>query len=184
MIFYASDQTLDEFSLIQAARKDPHEFGKLYNLYVNRVYHYLFNRLGNSQDAEDVTSQTFIAAFEAFSRFHQDAHFVSWIFTIARNKATDHYRKSKILPITVEDPELLDAKIPSVEAFASEQTGAIYDLIRKLNEEEQELLRLRFVARMSFSEMAHLLHRSEQAVKKATYRILARLRSQLEVTNE
>jgi RNA polymerase sigma-70 factor (ECF subfamily) len=57
-------------------------------------------------------------------------------------------------------------------------------LIQALPEEDRELLRLRFLAEMSFPEIARILHRNEEAVKKTIYRLLARLHSQLEVSNE
>jgi RNA polymerase sigma-70 factor (ECF subfamily) len=66
----------------------------------------------------------------------------------------------------------------------SEQTAVLSKLIQALPEEDRELLRLRFLAAMSFPEIAHFLHRNEEAVKKSIYRLLARLHSQLEVSNE
>jgi len=53
-----------------------------------------------------------------------------------------------------------------------------------LPQEDRELLRLRFLADMSFPEIARFLHRKEEAVKKSIYRLLARLKSQVEVSNE
>jgi RNA polymerase sigma factor (sigma-70 family) len=58
---------------------------------------------------------------------------------------------------------------------------ALSRLVQKLPEEERELLRLRFLAEMSFREIAYFLHRNENAVKKSVYRLLARLHSQLEI---
>jgi RNA polymerase sigma factor (sigma-70 family) len=66
----------------------------------------------------------------------------------------------------------------------SEQAAALSKIIRGLPEEERELLRLRFLAALSFPEIAHFLHRNEEAVKKSVYRLLARLQTQLEVPHE
>ena len=66
----------------------------------------------------------------------------------------------------------------------SEQTAALSKLIQALPEEDRDLLRLRFLADMSFPEIGYLLHRNEEAVKKSIYRLLARLHSQLEVSND
>jgi RNA polymerase sigma-70 factor (ECF subfamily) len=66
----------------------------------------------------------------------------------------------------------------------TEQAEALSKLIQALPEEDRELLRLRFLADMSFPEIARFLHCNEEAVKKTTYRLLARLRSQLEVPHE
>ena len=174
----------DEIRIIQAAKQDPRVFGELYKLYVEQVFRYLFSRIGNVHEAEDVTAQTFLAAFESFDKFRQDGHFASWLFGIARNKAMDHFRRPDhsshmdgSSEIAVEDNTL-------ARMIKTEQEEALSTLIQALSEEDRELLRLRFLADMSFPEIARFLHRNEEAVKKTTYRLLARLHSQLEVSNE
>ena len=172
-----------ELSLIQAARQDPKVFGELYKLYVEQVFRYLYSRLGNRHDAEDITAQTFLAAFESFDKFRKDEHFAAWLFTIARNKAMDHFRRRKNnLPVDLANiPVEYD---PLGGVIHSEQAAALSQLIQALPEEERELLRLRFLAEMSFPEIAYFLQRKEEAVKKSVYRLLARLHSQLEISNE
>lgn len=184
MTIIQDNPKIDELRLIKAAKKDPKAFGALYNLYVERVFKYLYSRTGNITEAEDLTSQTFLSAFECFNRYRQDGHFSSWLFTIARNKAMDHFRQKKnlrSLEEVVEPPEHHDLLRGVI---TSEQTIALRNIITALPDKERELLRLRFLAEMSFPEIAHLLRRNKDAVKKSTYRLLARLHSQLEVTNE
>ena len=178
------DRMTDEIRIIKAARQDPKVFGELYKLYVEQVFGYLYSRIGNLHEAEDVTAQTFLAAFESFDKFRQEGHFASWLFGIARNKAMDHFRKRKN---TTSIDEVYDIPVendPLYGVIQSEQTAALSKLIQALPEEDRDLLRLRFLADMSFPEIAYLLHRNEEAVKKTTYRLLARLHSQLEVSNE
>lgn len=171
-------------SLITAARKDPHEFGALYQRYVTPVFRYLYNRTGNIHEAEDITAQTFLIAYETFNRFRGDGHFSSWLFGIARNKVIDHYRHRKFdVSIDGTASDQVDTD-PLAKAIHAEQSALLAKLIQTLNEDEQELLRLRFLAEMSFREIAHLLQRNEDAVKKTTYRLLARLQSQLEDNHE
>jgi RNA polymerase sigma-70 factor (ECF subfamily) len=85
----------DELEIIKSARQDPKAFGELYKLYVEQVFRYLYSRTGNVHEAEDITAQAFLTAFESFERFRQDGHFASWLFTIARNKAIDHFRQRR-----------------------------------------------------------------------------------------
>jgi len=105
-------------------------------------------------------------------------------FTIARNKVNDHYRRLKITVTMDEDHTTNSEDDPLMSSIQDEQATRLRTLIRELAEPEQELLRLRFLGGMSFSEMARLLHRSENSVKKSTYRILARLHSQMEENND
>jgi len=178
------DRMTDEKRIIKAARQDSKVFGELYKLYVEQVFRYLFSRIGNVHETEDVTAQTFLAAFESFDKFRQDGHFASWLFGIARHKAMDHFRRrdrSSHIEVSSEIP-VEDNTLARM--IKTEQAEALSKLILTLPEEDRELLRLRFLADMSYPEIARFLHRNEEAVKKTTYRLLARLHSQLEVSNE
>ncbi len=174
----------DELRIIKAAREDPKAFGELYKLYVEPVFRYLYSRVGNVHEAEDITAQAFLVAFESFDRFREDRHFASWLFTIARNKAMDHFRQRINLSSIDEAANIPVENDPLYGVIQFEQMAALSKLIQALPEEDRELLRLRFLAAMSFPEIAHFLHRNEDAVKKSIYRLLARLHSQLEVSNE
>jgi RNA polymerase sigma-70 factor (ECF subfamily) len=178
------DREMEERKLIRAARQDPKAFGGLYLQYVEQVFRYLYSRVGNVHEAEDITAQTFLAAFESFDRFRQDGHFASWLFAIARHKAMDYFRQRiETTPID-EINEIPFNNDPLHGVIQSEQAAALSKIIRGLPEEERELLRLRFLAALSFPEIAHFLHRNEEAVKKSVYRLLARLQAQLEVPHE
>jgi len=173
-----------ELRIIKAVRKHPKAFGELYNLYVKKVYRYLYSRVGNKLDAEDLTAQTFLAAFESFENFREDDHFAAWLFTIARNKTMDHFRKRDV---SISMNNVLDVSVesdPLIPIIQSEQVAALENLLKTLPDEDQELLRLRFLAVLSFPEIARLLHRNEDAVKTTLYRLLARLHSKLEVSYE
>lgn len=174
----------DELKMIKAVRKHPKAFGELYNLYVEKVYRYLYSRVGNVPDAEDLTAQTFLAAFESFDNFREDDHFAAWLFTIARNKAMDHFRRRDISISIHHVIEKSTGSDPLTPLIQSEQLTALTKLIKTLPEDDRELLRLRFLAELSFPEIARFLQRNEEAVKKSVYRLLARLRNQLEGSNE
>ncbi|OJX39875.1 MAG: hypothetical protein BGO78_13960 [Chloroflexi bacterium 44-23] len=171
---------LHETSLVQTARVDPKAFGELYQLYVERVFRYLYSRLRNVHDAEDVTAQTFMAAFESLPKLRDDHQFASWLFTIARNKAMDHFRHVKYTDSDLDGTHA-HLKYDSLSVvIQSEQSASLAKLIQDLPEQDRELLRLRFLAEMSFPEIGRMLHRKEDTVKKSIYRLLARLHSQLE----
>jgi RNA polymerase sigma-70 factor, ECF subfamily len=177
-------EKLDEADLIAAAKLDPREFGKIYHLYIQPIFRYLYSRIGSLPEAEDATAQTFLAALEALDRYHHQGHLAAWLFTIARGKAMDHFRAQR-QQIPLEDAENVPAEIDLLQqVIQTEQIVALTRLINVLPEEELELIRLRYIAELSFSEIGHLLNRSEDAVKKSFYRLLARLQSQLEVSHE
>jgi RNA polymerase sigma-70 factor (ECF subfamily) len=167
-------------ALIAEALEDPAAFGRLYDRYVQPVYRYAYSRLDNAHEAEDITSQTFIAAYESLPRYRERGHFPAWLFRIARSKMMDHFRRSR-------REVALDAATHIVESgdvlgtvIQDQELSQLRSVIQKLTEEEQDLIRLRYVADLSFSEMADLLGKRDDAVKKSVYRLLARLKSQME----
>lgn len=167
-------------ALISAALEDPASFGMLYDRYVQHIYRYAYSRVENTRVAEDVTSQTFMAAYESLGRYRERGYFSAWLFRIAQSEINNHFRRSRRevgLEATRRLAEVDDA-LGSV--IQDEELGRLRFLIKKLNDDERELIRLRYVAELSFVEMADLLGKREDAVKKSVYRLLERLKGQME----
>jgi RNA polymerase sigma-70 factor (ECF subfamily) len=174
----------DPASLVAAAQADPARFDALYDQYVGRIYRYLYSRTGNAADAEDLTSQTFLSALEALPRYRHRGYFAAWLFQIARSKVMDHFRGSRP-EVRLESAEPGSPREALFEQVAlAEESRQLSRLIQSLPETERELIRLRYVADLGFAEMAALLGRREEAVKKALYRLLARLQGRMEVKHE
>jgi RNA polymerase sigma-70 factor (ECF subfamily) len=175
--------TEDESALVKAAQLDAEAFATLYDRYIQRLYHYCYHRTNNVHDAEDLTAQTFLTALEALPHYRQDGHFAAWLFTIARNKVVDFYRRTPNLHLeeSMAQPFLSDL---AAEAEISQRKEGLLRAIRGLTEEEQELIRLRYVAELPFTEIARSLRKSEGAAKKMLYRLLDRLKSQMEAEDE
>ena len=71
-------------------------FGELFSLYTQPVYRYVYSRIGRIAEAEYVTAQTFLVAFEHFPKYRHDGCFASWLFSIARSKAMDYFRRQRV----------------------------------------------------------------------------------------
>jgi RNA polymerase sigma-70 factor (ECF subfamily) len=181
--FSLPESVADEASLVSSAQRDPAEFAALYDRYFRQVYRYLYSRVGRAAEAEDLTAQTFLAALEALPRYRARGHFAAWLFTIARNKARDFYRRAAPL-IPLDENHLDKAEDPLVQVIQADQVEQLADLVRGLEENEQELLRLRFVADLSFAAIGVCLGRKEDTVKKTFYRLLGRLQNQLEQSHD
>ncbi len=175
----------EEASLINAARSDPAVFNQLYLAYVRPVYHYIFSKVGEARQAEDVTAQVFLAALESLPRYRHDGHFAAWLFGIARHKLADNFRLQRTeLPIDITDRIPNKKDDPLSELIQNEETNRIWEAIHELEERDQELLRLRFVAGLNFGEIAQLIHSNMEATKKRFYRLLTHLRQQVEIGHE
>jgi len=173
-------QERDESELIAAAQNDPGAFGALYDRYAPSIYRYLLSRLGSVEDARDVTSLTFLTAYESLHRYRHTGYFSAWLFSIARSKYIDHVRRNKLRSKLLENPRCEPPADPLSQAIETERIVELKKQIGNLKEEEQELLRLRFVAGLGFAEMASLLNKKEDTVKKSLYRLLARLQAVLQ----
>ena len=169
----------DELALVRLAQTDAQAFGALYDQYVRRVYRYCYNRTNDKQDAEDLTAQIFMTALESLPRYRQDGHFAAWLFSIARHKVADFHRRTPHLSLdeTLLPPVYTDLQ-EGVEKSQSRER--LLQLLQTLAEDEQELIRLRYVAELSFADIARALRKNEDAVKKMLYRMIARLKSELE----
>jgi RNA polymerase sigma-70 factor, ECF subfamily len=179
-------------ALVEKARANPAAFAAVYDRFLKPVYRYLYRRTGSRPDAEDLTAQTFLAALEALPRYREQGHFAAWLFAIARSKLGDHWRANywragrRQLPLDTLDgvaEQAADADLFGA-VVRGEQSGRLAGLLRALSENEQELIRLRYVAGLPFGEIAALLGKNEDAAKKSLYRLLARLQNQLETAHE
>ncbi len=167
-------------ALALEAKTDSAAFGRLYDLYVQPVYRYLYSRVGSVHEAEDLTSQTFIAAFEALPKYHERGYFAAWLLQIARSKMNDQYRKRKReLPLEMAS-EWIEREDCISQVIHAEDITRLRSIISDLEGNDQELLRLRYVANLSFAEIAELLGKREDAVKKTLYRLLAQLKERME----
>lgn len=156
----------------------------IYNTYIKSIYRYLYSRVGNAHDAEDLTAQTFLAVIEFLPRYQHRNTFTAWIFQIARNKAMDYFRSNHHAQAEIKESFLDPTQSDVLEAvIVGESQTRLKSLIHLLNEDERELIRLRYTAELSFVEIAQLLGRKEDAVRKALRRILDRLSIQMEAQN-
>jgi RNA polymerase sigma-70 factor, ECF subfamily len=169
----------DEAASISASKRDPAAFSALYDRYVQSIYRYLYYRTGSPSDAEDLTSQTFLAALEALPRYQHQGYFAAWLFRIARGKIIDFLRKErKQMPLK----ETYPAEVGDLLAQVShaDEIAQLTVLIHRLDEDEQELIRLRYTAGLPFAQIAATLGSNENTVKKSLYRVMARLQKELE----
>ncbi|MCL0058061.1 sigma-70 family RNA polymerase sigma factor [Dehalococcoidales bacterium] len=80
----------------KAITGDADAFGKLYDMHVDQVYRHIYYRVGNVADAEDLTQQVFLKAWQAIGKYKKTASpFLAWLMTISHNLVVDYYRTKK-----------------------------------------------------------------------------------------
>ena len=173
----------DEARLVERAKSDPAAFGELYERYVRRIYNYIYYRTGNDHDAEDLTARVFFRALENIDRYTvRGLPFSAWLYRIAHNLVANWHRdrsRQKISPLDDLVARSLWAEAPEALAEGREERDRLLIAIRRLPDERQQLLLLKFVERMSNAEIGLVIGRSEGAVKSLYHRTLLSLRDDL-----
>jgi RNA polymerase sigma-70 factor (ECF subfamily) len=166
----------DDAALIARAKRDPRAFEPLYRRYAEPVYRYAYRRLGDHDAAADATSLVFTRVLAALPAYREgDGTFRSWLFRIAHNVITDHFRaRPPNLPLA--DVHVRDTD-PSPEeiVIAAEEGDLLSALLARLTDNQRHVLELRR-AELSGEEIAAALGCSHAAVRMLQHRAIERLR--------
>jgi RNA polymerase sigma-70 factor (ECF subfamily) len=167
----AEDALIAEAALVDAAA-----FGILYERYYPRVYRYVFHRVGNTADSEDITALVFMKALEGLSSYQPGrSGFAPWLFRITRNSVVDHYRRAR-RQVALEEAEHHEGSAdPSSAVLGAERVRELRDLMLTLSPEQREVVLLRYSAELSFAEIAATLKKREPAVRMLLHRGLRKL---------
>lgn len=160
-----------------ATAKFDADWNAVYRQELPRVYNYFRYRLGDNATAEDLTSATFEKAWRAREKYKRDlAAFSTWLFTIARNVATDHLRthRAQISFDALREQPAPDSPHATYARQAEiEHLGA---LLKQLSEHERELVALKYGAELNNREIAKQVGMSESNVGTTLHRAVNKLR--------
>jgi RNA polymerase sigma-70 factor (ECF subfamily) len=174
---------LAEDQLVEKAKTDPEAFGKLYELYVDKIYSYVYYRIGNQHDAEDLTAKVFHRALNHIPAYNnRGAPFAAWLYRIAHNLVANWHRDHRRRQVVGLEQVRLSGdrqETPHQAAERSNERELLLAAIQKLPPERQELLTLKFVERMSNAEIGQVMGRSEGAIKSLYHRTLVSLKALL-----
>lgn len=156
----------------------------LYQSYASALFMFLCRQVPTREDAEDVLLEVFQTAIESEVLASLDERKQrTWLWSVAHNKATDHYRRIKSRPVFSREPgdltDLLfddESSAPEVVALRQEMFAELRTHISTLPELQQEILRLRFAQGFNCNEIAQKLHKSHAAIRTMLSRTLNHLR--------
>jgi len=173
----------DDRIRIEAAKRDPKAFAELYELYVDRIYNYIYYRVSNVHDAEDLTSRTFYRALSHLQTYEDRGIPLSaWLYRIAHNLVANWHRDRGRRPVVALDELVLknrDSECPEDVAESQDSRRFLREGMRKLDPARQELLVLKFSQGLSNAEIGAIMGRSEGAIKSLYHRTLLALRKEL-----
>jgi RNA polymerase sigma-70 factor (ECF subfamily) len=167
--------------VVRAARGDAGAFGDLYERYLDEIFRFIFYRILDQDEAEDLTERVFLKAWEALPRGSRPvSNFRAWLYRVARNQVIDRHRTHKPTVPLEEVTTLRDgATAPEAAAEAREESAELAAMVARLEPRYQQVLVCRFVNGLSHAETAQVLGLKENHVRVLQYRALQEMRSLL-----
>jgi RNA polymerase sigma-70 factor (ECF subfamily) len=172
-------------TLARRARGDPGVFAELYRRHVDRIYRYHWVRTGDSDDAQDLTSQTFLAALENIETFRGNTAFQSWLFGLASHKVGDYHRRRRPSVPLDSAGELRDPHaLPEDIVWQRDRLARISEALHAIAPDRAEAVALRIFAGMSAAEAGGVMGKSDTAVRMLVHRGLRDLHARLAAPEE
>ena len=171
------------------AETQPIEFTDLYHQYFPKVFAYVYGRVQDKEISLDIVSDVFEKAFIKMRSLRSPDSFGSWLFTIARNEVSSHWRKTKPAARAAQEAawetELhSQPRGPEETVLHKERLASLSQLVRQLPRREQEIIALKFDAELTNREIANVLSTSEVNVRVTVFRALRKLRERLQSSGD
>ena len=165
---------MDERLLIEAAQKDASRFAELYEANFHRVYAFVSRRVGNRQEAQDLTSEVFHRALANLKRFEwRGTPFAAWLYRMAANALADHYQEK------AREGEFPSEEISDDAMADAERRATLAQCVDRLPQDQRRVIVMRFIEQRSIRDIAEDIGKSEGAVKQLQWRAMQNLRAQM-----
>ena len=175
---------IDVESLIdRAVGGDAEAFGRLYDMYADRIYRHIYYRISNIEDARDLTQEVFMKAWQALPRYRRTkTPFLGWLFTISHNRVIDYYRTKKDCAYLNDNAILIEDREGSPERLAEDQftQQEIRRVIIQLPKDQQQVILMSFIEGFAYKEIATALNKTEGNIRVIMYRALKKMREILD----
>jgi RNA polymerase sigma-70 factor (ECF subfamily) len=157
---------------------DPGPFERVYDSHVVGIYRFIYARVGNHPDAEDLTAQVFVRAVEQLDTEREPGQIAAWLYRVAHNATADYWRAFYRLPIVGVDHvapgwEPADENRQPVEPD-DRAAARVQSLLRRLPTQYRRVLELRFLERLSVAETARAMGITNGNARVLQYRALRR----------
>lgn len=155
----------------------------LFDAYYKRTFSVVYNILRRRENAEDITQDAFIKAFQSLHQLHEEEKFGAWLAVIASNLARNYLKREKRIILTDELPEItnnLNTNSTEEKAIRELETERVRKAIRNLPSEQYQVIVLQYYYDLRIEEIASMLNIRAGTVKSRLYRAREKLAVALE----
>lgn len=166
--------------LQKAQSGDQDAFGRIYDHFADKIYRFIYFRVGHKEVAEDVLSDTFVKSWQKINQINSPAALSGWLYQIAKNNIIDYYRLKKELVALSEVEEFLEDEASAVDSVnLSLQQNKILKVLTQLPLDQQEVIKYRFFEDLTNEEIAYVMGKTEGAVRVLQHRAITKLKELL-----
>ncbi|MBT4153711.1 MAG: sigma-70 family RNA polymerase sigma factor [Candidatus Magasanikbacteria bacterium] len=171
---------LQERWLLQkiAVKKDADAFATIYDSYIDQIYRFIYFKVGNSTEAEDLTSTVFLNLWKYLTDTKKkNIESVSGlIYTIARRLVVDLYReRAKTTYTSIEEADPFTPEEITEKISTQQDTDRLLQHMKQLKQEYQEVLHLKYLDELSTAEIANVLGKTTTNVRVLLHRATKKL---------
>ncbi len=179
-----SPAQIDKYLIKRAVAGDSDAFGRLYSSYLDAIYRYIYFRVGDPADAEDLTELVFLKAYEALPNYQEFGNpFSSWLYRIAHNVVIDFHRREKPYVPDLESflEERQDGAVSALGSIIeTEELAELAKAVSQLSSEQQQVIILRFIEGLSHAQISNIIGKNEGACRMIQHRALVALSNLLD----
>lgn len=178
----SSTDTSEDILLQKIIHGDSQAFGVLYDLYLDEIYRYVFYRVSDQDDAEDLTETIFFKTWQSLvktqRRWAPIKNFRAWLYRIAHNEVVNHHR-NKTPEVPLDEAINLHDQTPNPEKAVEiqERNRLLARAISQLDSDSQQVLIFRFINQFSHDETAEIMERTPGHIRVLQHRALKKLLS-------
>lgn len=172
----------EEALLERAKALEPGALAEIYERHIDAIYRYIYVRVRNQADAEDLAGQVFLKMIDALPGYRlQGAPFSTWLYRIAHNLVVDRYRRSGRTPLELSEhvPDRGPFAAPEARLQSSEDRRRLAEALGRLTDEQRQVVVLRFIENCQVDQIARIMNRSRGAIHAMQHRALASLQRAL-----
>ncbi len=170
-----------KYLLFKAKNKDPKAFSKVYDLYVERIYRFVYFKVSSQEQAQDLTSEIFLKIWQAIIDGKDIRNLNAFIYKVARNLVIDYYRQERKKEIALDQEEVEQQQMTAVldqvkEVETKLEVEKIESKLKELKDEYREVIILRFIEGLSIKEIAEIVDKKIGTVRVILYRAINTLK--------